>query len=164
VTLIDDDEVDPIAELERMDRFFDGDEPGEVPLEILRGNGIVIPEEPPGDETVLRARLWEIVEGMADIGMVVENTDHLSDLELYRFLVEDALLEETILPMGPGGTWHLSPIGSGSEEDNEIYLRYYADDEYREKWRRDVGAVLPPREKPPCDRDRSLPGHAPLAS
>jgi hypothetical protein len=164
VTLIDDDEVDPIAELERMDRFFDGDEPGEVPLEILRENGIVIPEEPPGDETVLRARLWEIVEGMADIGMVVENTDHLSDLELYRFLVEDALLQQTILPMGPGGTWHLSPIGSGSEEDNEIYLRYYADDEYREMWRRDTGAVLPPREKPPCDRDRFLPGHAPLVS
>jgi len=160
----DDDVIDPIAELERMDRFFDGEEPGEVPLEILRENGIEIPANPPGDAAALKAKLWEIIEGMADIGMVVENTDHLSDLELYRYLVDDALLEETILPMGPGGAWHLSPIGSGSEEENEIYLRYYADDEYRETWRRDVGGVLPPREKPQCDRDRFLPGHEPLAS
>lgn len=164
MTLIDDDEVDPIAELERMDRFFDGEEAGDIPLEVLRGRGIDIPENPPGEDGALRARLWEIIEGMADIGMVLENTDHLSDLELYRFLVDDALLEETVLPMGPGGFWHLSPIGSGSKEDNEIYLRYYADDEYREMWRRDFGIVLPPREKPPCDRDRLLPGHAPLAS
>jgi hypothetical protein len=159
-----DDEFDPIADLERMDRFFGGEEAGDVPLEILRENGIGIPDVPPEDEAVLRAKLLEVIEGMADIGMVLENTDHLSDRELYRYLVGDALLEETVLPMGPGGTWHLSPIGSGSEEDNEIYLRYYADDEYREMWRRDTGAVLPPREKPPCDRDRFLPGHAPLAS
>jgi hypothetical protein len=162
--LMDEDDFDPIAELERMDRFFDGEEAGDIPLQILRENGIEIPENPPGEEAGLRAKLWEVIEGMADIGMVVENTDHLSDLELYRYLVEDALLEETVLPMGPGGTWHLSPIGSGSEEDNEIYLRYHADDEYREVWCRDVGAVLPPREKPPYDRDRFLPGHAPLAS
>jgi hypothetical protein len=161
--LIDDDDVDPIAELERMDRFFDGEEAGDVPLDVLRENGIEIPENP-GEEAALKAKLWEIIEGMADIGMVVENTDHLSDLELYRYLVDDALLEETMLPMGSGGTWHLSPIGSGSEEDNEIYLRYYADDEYREMWHRNFGAVLPPREKPPCDRDRFLPGHEPLAS
>jgi hypothetical protein len=159
-----DDEFDPIADLERMDRFFDGEEEGDVPLEILREDGIEIPDVPPEDEAVLRAKLFEVIEGMADIGMVVENTDHLSDRELYRYLVGDALLEETMLPIGPGGFWHLSPIGSGSEEDNEIYLRYYADDEYREMWRRETGAVLPLREKPPCDRDRFLPGHAPLAS
>ena len=163
MTLID-DEFDPIAELERMDRFFDGEEAGDVPLEVLRGNGIEIPENPPGEEAALKAKLWEIIEGMADIGMVIENTDHLSDLELYRYLVDDALREETVLPMGPGGFWHLSPIGSGSEEDNAIYLRYYADDEYREMWRRDFGIKLPPKEKPPCDRDRFLPGHEPLAS
>lgn len=162
--LIDDDEIDPIAELERMDRFFDGEEAGDIPLEVLRGRRIDIPQLPPVDEAELRAKLLEVIEGMADIGMVVESTDHLSDAELYRYLVDDALLEETMLPMGAGGTWHISPIGSGSEEDNEIYLRFYADDEYREMWHRDFGAVLPPKEKPRCDRDRFLPGHAPLPS
>jgi len=57
------------------------------------------------------------------------------------------------------GHWYISPIGSCSEEDNEIYLRYYADDEYREQWHRDFGDPLPPKEKPPYDRDRFLPGH-----
>ena len=163
MTLIDDDEIDPIAELERMDRFFDGEEAGDIPLEVLRGRRIDIPAVPPEDAAALRAKLLEIIEAMFEIGMVVESTDHLSDAELYRFLVDDALLHETIISVA-GGTWHISPIGSGSEEDNEIYLRFYADDEYREMWHRDFGAVLPPKEKPPCDRDRFLPGHAPLAS
>jgi hypothetical protein len=165
VTLIDDDdENDPIAELERIDRFFDGEEAGDIPLEILRGRGIDIPQVPPADEEALRAKLWEVIEGMSEIGMVLEDTDHLSDGELYRYLVDDALIEETLLPTGAGGTWHISPIGGGSEEDNEIYLRYYANDEDRERWRRDFDCVLPPKEKLPFDRDRFLPGHGPPAS
>jgi hypothetical protein len=165
VTLIDDDgDDDVIAELERIDRFFDGEEAGDIPLEILRARGIDIQQLPPSDEAELRAKLWEMIEGMSEIGMVLEDTDHLSDLELYRYLVDDALLEETLLPSGAGGTWHISPIGGGSEEDNEIYLRYYADDEDRERWHREFDYALPPKEKPPCDRDRFLPGQGPIAS
>lgn len=158
MTLIHDEENDLIAELERMDRFFEGREAGDIPLEVLRGRGIDIPATPPADEAELRARLMEIVEGMADIGMMLEDTDHLSDVELYRYLVDEALLAEIMLSPA-GGHWHISPIGGGSEEGNEIYLRYYADDEYREQWHRDFGDVLPPKEKPPYDRDRFLPGH-----
>jgi hypothetical protein len=35
--LIHEEENDLIAELERMDRFFEGKEPGDIPLEVLRG-------------------------------------------------------------------------------------------------------------------------------
>jgi hypothetical protein len=156
--LIHEEENDLIAELERMDRFFEGREAGEIPLEVLRGRGIDIPAEPQADEAELRATLLEIVEGMADIGMMLEDTDHFRDAELYRYLVDDALLVEMMLSPA-GGHWHISPIGSGSEEDNEIYLRYYADDEYREQWQRDFSDALPPKEKPPYDRDRFLLGH-----
>jgi len=148
-----------------MDRFFDGEEAGEIPLEVLRARGMDIPQVPPEDAAALRAKLMEIVGGMYEIGIVVEQTDHLSDAELYRFLVDDALLEETIIsPGGGGGTWHISPNGEGTPEDNEIYLRYYADDETRERWHREFGAVLPPKEKLPYDRDRLLPGHGPIPS
>jgi len=166
VALIDDDENDVIAELERIDRFFGGDEAGDIPLEVLRARGMEIPPEPPSDETALRAKLMELIEGMYGIGIVVEQTDHLSDAELYRFLVGDALLEETIISDGGGGgTWHISPnSGGGSPEDDAIYLRYYADDETRERWHREFGAVLPPKEKLPYDRDRLLPGNGPLPS
>lgn len=164
MTLIHEEENDLIAELERMDRFFEGEEAGDIPLEVLRGRGIDIPGMPPGDEVALRAKLWELIEGMADIGMVLDDTDHLSDAELYRYLVDDALLVETMLSSDAGGIWHISPVGGGSEEDNEIYLRYYADDEDRERWHREFGDVLPPKETLPYDRDRLLPGHGEEAS
>jgi hypothetical protein len=165
VALIDDDEIDVIAELERIDRFFDGEEAGDIPLEVLRARGMDIPQVPPDDGAALRAKLFEIIEGMYEIGIVVEQTDHLSDTQLYRFLIDYALLQETIISVsGGGGTWHISPNGSGSEEDNDIFLRYYADDETRERWHREFGCPLPPKEKLPYDRDRLLPGNEPMPS
>ena len=149
---------DLIAELERLDRFYEGEEEGERPIDVLRGKGVSIPDERDLDDDSLHARLWEIIDAMAGIGMVLESTDHLSDRELYRYLVSDALCEETVLsPPGSGGVWHLSPIGGGGEEDSEIYLRYYADDETRAEWLRDFGGIVPAKEKPPFDRDRLLP-------
>ena len=127
------DEHDLIAELERLGRFFDGEEEGERPIEILRSNGMSIPDERDLDDESLHARLWEIIKATAAAGMILESTDHLSDRDLYRYLVSEGLCEETILPTpGSGGAWHISPIGGCSEEDNEIYLRYYADDATRE--------------------------------
>src|SRR5437868_12242256 len=145
---------DPIAELERLDRFFDGEEEGERPIDVLRSKGLSIPEERELDDAALHAKLWEIIHVMADLGLYLESTDHLSDRELYRYLITDALREETVLPeAGGGGGWHISPIGGCSEEDNEIYLRYYADDESRKGWRGDSDEPLPPKEKLLYDRD-----------
>jgi hypothetical protein len=155
------DDHDPIAELERLDRFFDGEEEGERPIDVLRTKGITIPDGATLDDESLRARLWEVINAMASIGIYLDSTDHMSDRELYRHLVTDALCEETILPLeGSDGGWHHSPIGGGSEEDNDVYLRYYADDEMRQHWERSFGEPIPPKEKPPWDRDRFLPQHA----
>jgi hypothetical protein len=54
------------------------------------------------------------------------------------------------------GAWHISPV---RDDDSETYLRYYADEETRERWAREFGCVLPPKEKLPYDRDRLLPPH-----
>jgi hypothetical protein len=151
---------DPIAELERLDRFFDGEEEGERPIDVLRAKGITIPDGSTLYDESLRAKLWEVINAMASIGMYLDSTDHLSDRELYRHLVTDALCEETILPVGSDSGWHHSPIGGGSEEDNEIYLRYYADDDMRQHWLSSFGEPIPPKENPPWDRDRFLPQHA----
>jgi hypothetical protein len=154
---------DPIAELEKLDRFLDGDEPGERPLDVLRARGLQIPDDDSLDDAALPAVLWNLLEGMAAIGLLVDSTDHLSDRELYRYLVQDALMEETLLPMSANSFVHYSPIGGGSEEDNEIYLRYYADDEDREQWSRDFGDPLPPKMARPYDRDKILETFAGLA-
>ena len=66
--LIDEEERDVIAEMERMDRFFDGEEPGDIPLEFLRKRGIDIPALPPDEDVVLRAKLQELIEEMFEIG------------------------------------------------------------------------------------------------
>ena len=55
---------------------------------------------------------------------------------------------------------HLDPIGGFSEEDIKIYLKFYADDEIRERWRKDFPEdVIPDKDTPPYDRDRFLPTH-----
>ena len=49
-------------------------------------------------------------------------------------------------------------IGSGSAEDTALFLRYYATDEDRELWKRELpDEDIPPREGLPFDRDRLLP-------
>ena len=65
--------------------------------------------------------------------------------------------EVVIFPKDPRGAMHLDLIGSGSEEDTDVYLRYYADDEARERWAKKFNVKLPPKEQLPYDRDRHLP-------
>jgi hypothetical protein len=157
---IDEEDNDPLAEIKRLDAFLDGEEDGERPLDVLRERGIDLPDDSSLDDEALHQKLEVLIDEMAELGLLLESTDHLSDRELYRYLLTDALLEETVLSTSGAGAWHISPIGGCSEEDNQIYLRYYADDEDREHWRKDFGEPLPPKEKPPYDRDRRLPPHS----
>lgn len=54
--------------------------------------------------------------------------------------------------------WYIDLLGIGSEEDNLLYLRYYADEETRQQWAQDwPGDILPASETPPYDRDPHLP-------
>jgi hypothetical protein len=145
-------ERDFMTNLERLDAFLDGTEPGDIPLVVLRERGIEMPDDDALSDEEVHRRIGEVLVAMQAIGLVVEFTDHLSDRELYRYLRE-ALQEETILSDDPNSACHLSPIGSGSEEDNEIYLRYYADEEERRIWGKD-GVTVPPKEPPPFRRDR----------
>ncbi|HEX7679866.1 MAG TPA: hypothetical protein VF713_17185, partial [Thermoanaerobaculia bacterium] len=58
------DDHDPIAELERLDRFFDGEEEGERPIDVLRNNGVSIPDERDLDDATLHTRLWDLINAM----------------------------------------------------------------------------------------------------
>jgi hypothetical protein len=48
-------------------------------------------------------------------------------------------------------------VGSGSDEDTEVYLRFYADDGEREGYRDLYPQGLPEKQRRPFDRDRHLP-------
>jgi len=91
--------------------------------------------------------------------MFLYNTDHLSDRELYEELWYELLRDENpAMPVNENSACHIDLVGSGSEEDNELYLRYYADEEDRQLWANDwPDDAMPDHETPPYDRDRHLP-------
>ena len=73
-------------------------------------------------------------------------SDHLSDRELYAWLMESGQLEGHIAPLSNSYV-HMSPIGGCSEEDNAIYLAYYATEQERAWWKEDApDEELPPRK------------------
>jgi hypothetical protein len=40
----------------------------------------------------------------------------------------------------------------------QLYMKYFADDEYRAEWMKDFPELdFPPHEDPPFDRDKDLP-------
>ena len=54
----------------------------------------------------------------------------------------------------PGHHPHLDVIGGGSDEDNQAYLKYYASDEERARWKADFpDEQLPPRKQPQYKRE-----------
>jgi hypothetical protein len=63
------------------------------------------------------------------------------------------------LPPDSGWTHHIDFLSSGSDEDNFLYLKFYADEEYRQRWHKDWPAdPMPAHVDPPYNRDSKLPG------
>jgi hypothetical protein len=110
------------------------------------------------DDSNLHAKLQELLQTLAEMRCFLHDTDHLSDRELYTWLWTDGLREETPDLSRLGGAWHTSPIGSGNDEDTAIFLKYYASEKERCRWKADFpNDPLPPHSALPYDRDRSLP-------
>jgi hypothetical protein len=128
-------------------------------LQLLKNSGLEVAAPDQLEQETLSAKLKEIIERMASLGAYLLHTNHLSDRALYEYLYHDGLREEAVLfPENPSYAYMIDLVGSGSEEDNQIYLKYYADEKHREQWAVDwPGDRLPDREEPPFDRDRFLP-------
>jgi hypothetical protein len=134
-------------------------------LTWLAKSGIEVPDPDQLDDKTLSIKLQEVIYGMAYVGAYLLHTNHLSDRELYE-LLSDCLTEEVVLfPENPDYAYIIDLVGgaeSGSDEDIQIYLKYYADEKARVKWGHDwPGDRIPKHEDPPFDRDRFLP-QAPL--
>ena len=121
--------------------------------------GVALPPAAELDDASLSVKLAEIIRELAELHCFLEDTDHLSDRELYDSLWSGGLREESpdISEM-PHGAWHTSPIGGGSEEDMAIWLKYYASEEDRRRWHLNFpNDPMPVHEPLPFDRDRHLP-------
>lgn len=128
------------------------------PFDILARDGIDLPPPEEIDDASLPRILQALIEELARRRLFLERTNHLSDRELYSWLWKDALREELMGFGLPFGNCHLDVLGGCSEEDLINAMRYYADEEERARWGREFPDFpMPPREKPPFDRDRHLP-------
>lgn len=128
--------------------------------QLVQG-GVELPAPEALDDSQLSAKLWDVIRGLAMLRTFLYCTDHLSDRELYEELWHEVLREETPdMPVNEDSACHIDLVGSGSEQDNELYLRYYADEEDRRRWAKDwPNDVMPEHEPLPYDRDRHLPSH-----
>jgi hypothetical protein len=126
---------------------------------LLENSGLDIPAPDQLDHTALTAKLQEVIHRMATLGAYLLNTNHLSDRELYKYLYHDGLREEAVLfPENPSYAYMIDLTGSGSDEDNLTYLKYYADEEHRKQWAHDwPDDPMPQHEDPPFNRDSTLP-------
>ncbi len=125
----------------------------------LENAGVSLPPPDSLTDEELTAKLWEVIQKLALLHVFVEQTDHLSDRELYTHLWTDSLREETkTLALAANSAYHIQLLGSYSEEDMVLYLKYYADEDWRRQWHKDwPNDPIPAHEDPPYDRDRLLP-------
>ena len=128
-------------------------------MKLLENSGTqVVPPDALDDDT-LSVTLKELIERLSQLGAYVLHTNHLTDRELYDYLYRIGLREEAVLfPENPSYAYLIDLTGDGTDGDNEIYLKYYADEEHRRQWAHDwPDDPLPDHEEPPFDRDRFLP-------
>jgi hypothetical protein len=74
-------------------------------------------------------------------------------------LWSDDLREETKdIVLDQDSACHYQLVSADSDEEMQIYLKYYADEKEREYYREEYPEIpMPDREDPPYDRDRLLP-------
>lgn len=125
----------------------------------LETAGVALPSPESLNDQELTAKLWEVIHKLALLRVFIEQTDHLSDRELYTHLWTDSLREDTkFLAPSPDSAYHIQLLSGGGEEDNQLYLKYYADEDWRRDWHKDwPDDPIPAHEDPPYDRDRLLP-------
>jgi hypothetical protein len=132
-----------------------------TPREILARHGFTPSTPSDLNDRQLPGRLWELLYAAAARRFFFCFTNHLSDREFYTLLWEQWLDEPTAdipLEEETNTTTMISEFNAGGLTHEDIYLRYYADDDAKDLWRStDPSEAIPPHEDPPFDRDRHLP-------
>jgi hypothetical protein len=134
-----------------------GEAPTTTNFQELAARGIALPHPDAVSEATMATTLWAVIGGLAELGVFLRETDHLSDRELYMVLWKEVLREEVpIQPDGSQGVWQVAL--PGADPDSRQYLKYYADEEMRRQWRTKFPYYeMPAHVDPPYDRDRHLP-------
>jgi hypothetical protein len=138
--------------LERLDSFLSGKSQTTLYFQLEKKGWAPNLSDNLSDEEVNQA-LTELIWSLKDLNVIIEDTDHLSDRELYAELL-DFCDEPNVCFVGlTGAAQHWSPIGSYGPEEYQVYLRYYADEEERTRFAEEYpDEAIPPSELPPYPR------------
>jgi hypothetical protein len=113
------------------------------------------------DDFQLRGRLWEFIHALAGRRFYLHDSNHLSDRELYTWLHDYWFPREVAdIPFEAEWNCHVGVLDleNSNEHDEQIWLRFFANDKERDQWLMDnPGKTLPPRQPAAHDRDRWLP-------
>lgn len=125
----------------------------------LKEQGYEMPDPAGLSEEAAGFELWQVIQRLAELHVYLHQTNHLADRELYERLYHDLLNQEVVdMPVDEDSAYHLDVTGSGSHEDVTTWLRYYAGPDERRSWKKEFPDFeMPPRRRPPHDRDRLLP-------
>ena len=128
-------------------------------LELLARQGIHLPPPDELDDAHLHDKLWELIRGLEKQNTFLYHTNHLTDRELYTHLWKVSLREwANDLEGNPNATCGIDILGGCSDEDIDLDMKYYGDDEERARWLKDFPDYqMPLHVDPPYDRDRLLP-------
>lgn len=116
---------------------------------------LVLPPHQTLTDAELKQQLHQAIGRMYEKNIMLLQTAHLSDRQLYCLIARDILQAQEKKVMLPKKylRWQCLDIAS----DEESWLRYYAAEEERESWALETGLKLPPKEQLPFPR--VLPQH-----
>jgi len=129
-------------------------------FELLTETGMDLPCATRLGDAELTRKLWEVIRTLVSRNIILANTDHLSDRELYALLWNETLRKDFVI--SPTHTLHLDMTRTGVDDGMPIYLRYYASEEQREMYSELYPEFdMPPHVEPPRRRDHLIPDGPP---
>ena len=154
VYLVDLDRMTVNRENEFLRSLLDWEKAPVLPIAKWFEPELALPHHQQLDDPQLRTRLYETIKKLHQKRIVLEFTGHLSDRQLYCLIIRNILpaQEKRVSLEGTWLRWQCIDI----VEDEESWLRFYANDEERHNWQTENLLPLPPRQQPPFERD--LPG------
>lgn len=142
------------AFLERVLEFESS--PKKTLVEVLQDIGVELPAPSRLSDVELTAKLWEVIHALLAQFVVLCNTDHLSDRELYTLLWNETLRKEVV--MCPRYRIEIDMTCTGPEEGMPAYLKYYATEEQRRMYAQfHPHFQMPEHVEPPRRRDHLIP-------
>jgi hypothetical protein len=116
---------------------------------------LTIPPPDRLDDDMLSSILYDTIDRLFSRRIVLHDTEHLSDRQLYTLIYRDILpsWEKKVDLPSNRLSWRCL-----DDNDSETWLKYYATEMERLQWLESNEGPLPPSEQPPYPR--RLPGEA----